>query len=514
MKEFLKALRPLKIKIILELCINWLISGLAIGLILAAFIILVSKFIFIDKLIIKVSLTLLIGIAFAIIMIIVKKPNTYKIAFMGDSLGFKQRFITAYEILNSNNIEPITKLVVTDAIEKAKNADFKNLYKINISAKRYISLGLALIIIFVSGFIPVVKTEQIESQAKIHQKIDSEIKKIDLLSTEVNEVELKKQLKVLKNELKKSNSEANAIKSIQKTQQELKKIESKSISKDLKELGKKLSENELTKGLGDQLQNGSVKSLQKQIESAKKLLENMSESELKELADRINKLADELTENNELKQTLEQLTNALNSANSADINNSLNQFGDKLSQLSQQNDALKQATEKLNTALNQSTQNLQGQKSNQNNNQNSNQSSNQNNNQNSNQNSNQNNNNSNQSNNQNSNQNKSGNLNGNGNGSSNGNSGSGRGTGSIPNENIYTRELQQMMGTDLQIQGQKNEGGTFKEVEKKGDGETGEIVNYDRVYQQYKQEALSSLNNENIPVGMKNLVEEYFSSLE
>lgn len=506
MKEFLKALRPLKIKIILELCINWLISGLAIGLILAAFIILVSKFIFIDKLIIKVSLTLLIGIAFAIIMIIVKKPNTYKIAFMGDSLGFKQRFITAYEILNSNNIEPITKLVVTDAIEKAKNADFKNLYKINISAKRYISLGLALIIIFVSGFIPVVKTEQIESQAKIHQKIDSEIKKIDLLSTEVNEVELKKQLKVLKSELKKSNSEANAIKSIQKTQQELKKI----ISKDLKELGKKLSENELTKGLGDQLQNGSVKSLQKQIESAKKLLENMSESELKEFADRINKLADELTENNELKQTLEQLTNALNSANSADINNSLNQFGDKLSQLSQQNDALKQATEKLNTALNQSTQNLQGQKSNQNNNQNSNQSSNQNNNQNSNQN----NNNSNQSNNQNSNQNKSGNLNGNGNGSSNGNSGGGRGTGSIPNENIYTRELQQMMGTDLQIQGQKNEGGTFKEVEKKGDGETGEIINYDRVYQQYKQEALSSLNNENIPVGMKNLVEEYFSSLE
>lgn len=510
MKELLKELKPLKIKIILEIFVNWIMIGLMIGLGLSSIIIIISKFVFVDKILIKIFVALVIGLVFGLIMSVVKRPNIKKLAVVGDALGFKERFITAVEILNSGKKdEPISKLVIKDAVETAKNADFKRLYKINISNKRYIALALAILVIVVSGFIPSWKSEQIKNQAELQQNINKEINNIKELSNESKDAELKKELQQLKNELKKSKSTSEIVKAIQKTQQQLKKIENKSVAKDLKELGEKLSENELTKALGESLNSASSEDIKQQIEKIKDLINRMPKENLETLAKQINKMSDELSENNELKDLIKNLAENLNSSDYEKATGTIDNISTKLNQLSEENKEVRQATDKINKELNDSTKNMQNDAQ-QNNSEQPNKQNNQqqNNSEQSNKQNNQQQNNSSPSNQQ-------GSSNQQGQEQSSNPSGSGgkRGHGSIPNENIYTRDLQNISGTEVQLQGQKNSGGTLEEAERKGDGEAGEIISYDKVYEQYKQDALKSLNEDNIPYGMKNLVEDYFSSL-
>ena len=45
-------------------------------------------------------------------------------------------------------------------------------------------------------------------------------------------------------------------------------------------------------------------------------------------------------------------------------------------------------------------------------------------------------------------------------------------------------------------------------------GSKGESIPYQEVFQEYKKEAISFLEDDNIPYGIKNLIEEYFTSLE
>lgn len=502
MKELLKELRPLKIKLILEIFINWIIIGLMVGLGLSSIIIIISKFIFVDKILIKIFVAFAVGLAFGLTMAVIKRPNIKKVAIVGDGLGFKERFITAVEILNGKNKdEPISKLLIKDAVETAKNANFKKLYKINISNKRYITLGLAILVMIVSGFMPSWKSEQIKKQAELQKNINN----IEELSNKIEEPELKKELKELKKDLKKSKTTSEMVEAIQKTQQQLKKIQNKSVAKNLKELGEKLSENESTKSLGESLKNASTEGIKQQIEKIKDLVNKIPKENLKALSKQIDKIANELSENNELKDLMKSLAESLSSGDYEKATSTIDNISNKLSQLSEENKEIRQAIDKINKDLNSSSKNMQSDKQ-QNNQQQNNtqQSTKQDNAQPSTKQGGQ------QSNSQQAN----GTQQGQGQSSnSSGRGGNGRGQGSIPNENIYTRDLQNIAGTEVQLKGQKNNEGTLEEAEHKGIGEAGEIVSYDKVYEQYKQDALKSLNEYNIPHGMKNLVEEYFSSL-
>lgn len=484
MKELLKELRPLKIKIILEIFINWIIIGLMISLGLSSIIIIISKFVFVDKILIKIFIAFAVGLVFGLTMAVIKRPNIKKVAVVGDGLGFKERFITAVEILNSKNQDkPISKLLIKDAVETAKNANFKELYKISISNKRYITLGLTILVMIVSGFMPSWKSEQIKKQAELFQNINN----IEELINKIKEPELKKELKELKKDLKKSKDNSEMVEAIQKTQQQLKKIQNKSVVKDLKDLGEKLSQNEATKSLGESLKNASTKDIKQQTEKIKDLITKMSKENLEVLSKQLDKIINELSEDNELKGLMKSLAESLNSSDYKKSTDTIDNISNKLTQLSEENKEIRQTIDKINKDLNNSSKNMQSDKSQNNQQQNNSQQSTQ------------------QTNSTQQGQGQSSNSSGSG--------GNGRGQGSIPNENIYTRDLKNIAGTEIQLQGQKNNSGTLEEAEHKGIGEAGEIVSYDKVYEQYKQDALKSLSEDNIPHGMKNLVEEYFSSL-
>ena len=71
-----------------------------------------------------------------------------------------------------------------------------------------------------------------------------------------------------------------------------------------------------------------------------------------------------------------------------------------------------------------------------------------------------------------------------------------------------------MQHYDAEISGQIGEGGKTEKKEEIRMGEIGGTIEYDKVYNEYKNDELSSLEDSDIPVGMKDIVKDYFSELE
>ena len=62
--------------------------------------------------------------------------------------------------------------------------------------------------------------------------------------------------------------------------------------------------------------------------------------------------------------------------------------------------------------------------------------------------------------------------------------------------------------------GIRTEDGEGTVTDKQVIGSAGESVPYDQVFQAYQERALQSLSDESIPYGVRELVSDYFSSLE
>ena len=81
-------------------------------------------------------------------------------------------------------------------------------------------------------------------------------------------------------------------------------------------------------------------------------------------------------------------------------------------------------------------------------------------------------------------------------------------------ERVFTRNAEGKAGFDAKVEGQENESGQTSMTEHRTMGEAGESLPYERVYQTYRNEAMKTLEEENVPYGMREMVAEYFSALE
>lgn len=491
MNDFFKFFKPIKYKMMLENAINCGITYLTFGFILCSIAMIVSKFIFIERLYTKLAVILILATLFSFINVILKKPDIVKLALVGDSFGFQERFVTAIEIIQSGRQdETVCKLAIEDAFEMAKSADFKKMYRIKVDYRKYILLSLSILTTFLVGFIPNSNSDKMQIQMQLQSEIDIQTEKVDKLIKDIENDEIKKELKDLKSELKKANSESAILDSIQKSKRKLKMLENKSIPQSLKQLGKKLESNESTKDLGKSIQNASISDIKSQLDILNNLLKNMTDKQLKEFADYMNSVADSISEDKQLKNLINEFAKALNSTDSEQIDKKLQQLSDRLDKLASENQSIKDAIQNINQALGSNKNSTQNSDESQAGNQSSSSEA------------------------ENLNGNFDSNLDGNSNGDSKNPSGNGRGTGTIENENIYTRQLENISGTEFKIDGKQDDSGQAQLSNNKVFGQKGETVSYDRVYQQYRQEALKSLSEDSIPDSMKDLVEQYFSSLE
>ena len=79
---------------------------------------------------------------------------------------------------------------------------------------------------------------------------------------------------------------------------------------------------------------------------------------------------------------------------------------------------------------------------------------------------------------------------------------------------MYSRDAEALAGAQMNLTGQRTEAGEGTVTEKQILGTAGESVPYDQVFSAYQARALQALTDESIPYGVRELVSEYFSSLE
>lgn len=492
MEQLLKYLRPLKNRIHLKFIISTALTALTLALALDAVLVLFSKFRYVYG-VFDIAAVLPVAIlATALIMCQFMRPSDYKTARIADSLGYKERFVTSMEIMLKKNPSQLEQMVLDDAVNCAKNADFKALY--GIKPERYMLIApLAAALLFAAAyFVPIQPSEELAAQQEMHELLDESIKsmteKIDTSNlTAKQKKEIKSELNSLKKELSKADNKSEAVNTIMKGQTKLKKIVENSENEQLKAIGSKLSQNKATQNIGEMLESGNIEQFNEEIKNLNDNLKNMTGDEIKELGKALKAAAQTSGIDEETKQLLDELgdtlQNELTDEQLAEVSQNLSEFSDKINELAKQNKDIRDAIEKLNKDLAKTSEELGGAAT----------------------------------------QSGSGTqqgqqgqpVQGQGMGQSQQGQSGGtqRGSGTIPNANVYTSNAQQYGDYDAELNGNGNDG-TGDKIKTGTSGEKGEIVPYTDVYNEYKNEAMKNIEQDEIPYGVKDIVRDYFSSLE
>ncbi len=487
MKEFLRLLAPLRHKLMAERFLKWFIYGETAAGILCLAVVVLSKFWteipFLPLCGVFVLLGLLTALGAAFFL---RKVTEKETAETADALGGAERMITTMELLGKGAQNPVEEMAVADGFAKAREMDFAKLYRMRLPVKVLRVLALVVVLTIGAGFMPVRRDAEAEAYANAQMERIEQVKKEETpeLSKEEKKVFLEA-AKALEKDLKTAKTKKAAEEAVREAQQNMKQLEKKSVSKDLKELAEALKQEESTAALSETLEQGDSSAISQAMEQLLQKMAAMDKGQAASLAQQLAEAVENISDA-ELQEALKALEEALE--NGADPSEAGEALKNALLSQAQMNSALRSSLQKLNRNVGQQSlakkvesdgespggegqgsegEGTGGQTTN----------------------------------------------GGNG-GTGTGTGGQGRGFGHAEPEKIYTRSAAGKDGYDAQLKGTDSEEGQTTITEHRTMGQAGTSVPYDTVYGQYRNEAMETLENSSVPYGMRELVSDYFATLE
>lgn len=487
MKEFLRLLAPLRHKLMAERFLKWFIYGETAAGILCLAVVVLSKF-WTEIPVLPfcggfVLLGLLIALTAAFFL---RKVTEKETAETADALGGAERMITTMELLGKGTQNPVEEMAVADGFAKAKETDFAKLYRMRLPVKVLRVLALVVVLTIGAGFMPVRRDKDAEVYANAQLERIEQVKAEETpeLSKEEKKVFLEA-AKALEKDLKTAKTKKAAEEAVREAQQNMKQLEKESVSKDLKELAETLKQEENTAALSEALEQGDEASISQAMEQLLQKMAAMDKGQAASLAQQLAEAAENISDE-ELQEALKALEEALE--NGADPSEASEALKNALLSQAQVNSALRSSLQKLNCNVGQQSlakkvegegestggegQGAEGEGT-------------------------------------------GGQTGSGGSGTAGvGNGGQGRGFGHAEPEKIYTRSAAGKDGYDAQLKGTDSEEGQTTITEHRTMGQAGTSVPYDTVYGQYRNEAMETLENSSVPYGMRELVSDYFATLE
>ncbi len=336
-KEIFKAIRPLKRRIHLNKAfVCWTYAFVFAGVLslLLSSAALLFPIPFVKDKLIGIYLSVILS---SLLVSIFLGPKDLKTIQIADSLGLKERLVTAYQLQNEDGT--VVKMQREDTLKALSNADFRNLYSLKVPILK-ICIGVALLlVVFVTSLIPTVAKERAETKEDIINETKKQVEKLDEKRKEIKKSsalsdkkldEINKEVDELLKDLNSSKNEEDALKALSKARHELDKLKNSTIREDLQKISEKLSANTLSKDLSEALKQGDSDKVGKAIEEMKEKLENADKEELKDLAEQLEEAAKEITDN-ELKEDLTALSETLKSGNMNSAANNLQNLSANLS---------------------------------------------------------------------------------------------------------------------------------------------------------------------------------------
>lgn len=487
MKEFLRLLAPLRHKLMAERFLKWFIYGETAAGILCLAVVVLSKFWteipvlpFCGGFVLLGLLTAL-GAAFFL-----RKVTEKETAETADALGGAERMITTIELLGKGTQNPVEEMAVADGFAKAKETDFAKLYRMRLPVKVLRVLALVVVLTIGAGFMPVRRDKDAEVYANAQLERIEQVKaeETPVLSKEEKKIFLEA-AKALEKDLKTAKTKKAAEEAVREAQQNMKQLEKESVSKDLKELAETLKQEESTAALSEALEQGDGAAISQAMEQLLQKMAAMDKGQAASLAQQLAEAAENISDE-ELQEALKALEEALE--NGADPSEASEALKNALLSQAQVNSALRSSLQKLNRNVGQQSlakkvegegestggegQGAEGEGT-------------------------------------------GGQTGSGGSGTAGvGNGGQGRGFGHAEPEKIYTRSAAGKDGYDAQLKGTDSDEGQTTITEHRTMGQAGTSVPYDTVYGQYRNEAMETLENSSVPYGMRELVSDYFATLE
>ncbi|TYQ18361.1 UNVERIFIED_CONTAM: hypothetical protein Cloal_0793 [Acetivibrio alkalicellulosi] len=547
MKSIYNGLKPLRRRIHLNntiMCISYSFIAGGIVSLISSIVALFIPVTFLTKRVIMIYAVLLLC---SFVVSIFLKPGMTKTIVLADSLGLKERLTTSFELKEDST--SMSVLQRKDTLEVLSNTDFKSLYPIKVPYNKIITGTILLIMTLFVFIIPTQAKERALIEQEVLNEAKAAIKMIEEEKKALNSdekvskerlEEINATIDNLLSQLKSAKNEEDALKALSKAKNELEELKKDSSDK-LQRFNEKLMENQLFQDAAKAIDEGDNEKIEREFKELLEKIKESSKEELENLGQLFDEGAKELSEHKELAELLDELSHSLNSDDSDRIEMNLSQFKDMLANMSDgagEEEALAQIAQSINNArqsisqksshpfsfsqANQENSSTLASNENLNNNINS---------QNQENNSNQNGNNGQQS---------SGSPEDNGQGGQDGQGqGSGEGQGSqsisissqgsngggvgasIPKESEVRDYEEIFVPTRIggesdpsQVIGTVNETGQSQWAEVNHPVLGGNVVPYNQVFGEYKEEAMSGIRDAPIPPGMKDIVRDYFSTLE
>ena len=477
MNELQRLLLPLRRKLFLQLWCQWLTRFAVIGAMVCIVYAVASKWrYFFDSTLFFCAVVVVVFLL-SFIIALRKCPSWEQTAKEADKLGYDERFVTAMELLQKKQtLTTIEQMVIEDASEKAKGDSIQKKY-IFVFPKRQLKLFVAALAILAStNFVYTIKKE-----TKNTEELDKAVSQA-----------FEKEINAVTKQLKKAQTLQESQKAVEQAQQAIKELEKNSVANDLKKTAEGFSKSEKTKELASALEEGNSSAIKSNMDTLLSELKEMSQEDMKSLADILNNI--ENLEDKQMQALLEDLSEQILAGNFSQVSSQGQLLQQKLTALASENEKLRENLNHLNQALAEAnSQNDisiaegEGQSGTQ----------------------------------------QQGIGQGSGQGEGGGEKGEnaagqgegekpgqGRGQGHKESENIFTRKAQEMTGYETQLQGEQLQQGESTIVSQKTMGERGESIPYEQVYDSYRNQALKDIENSSVPYGMRELVSEYFSTLE
>lgn len=511
-KEILSFIKKAGRKIRLNFIVNKGLVGLKYLLSLIYIFIILSLFFVIKDREILIGTFTLVGIIGILIFGIIKGPNKKKVALILDSKGLDERLSTALEFLNEEDKVSLSQR--EDTVKHIRKFDFKKL-KIEIDRRE---LFKSLTILLICLLTMTIKTEatikandlklfevykedtiktfeeevkKIDENEKISKEEKEALKKVledtkkDILEAE-NKEELEKalersELKLKEKEEELKEDEKSEVKSLkdrlfEKFNNEKKEKAQNDINNLMNELVKKEEGKELAKAILSE----DEKELEEALANLREDIKNMTPDELNQLSKALEKAASEI-ESSELKEALEEASKDLKKGDidASKLKEAISKTQGKAKGEGEGSEQGEEAGESSGEGDGEGQGQGQGQGSSQG-----------------------------------------------GQGQGQGQGGNGIGGGANEGSNIGQEGEDEKapgleifipgreVGSDENLQGGSNEEGDSHTIEtESGVNLDGEKVEYEKVVGDYTNSALESINNSNMPEGLKNIIKDYFEGL-
>ena len=375
-RELYSTVKPLKRKMNMNNFINVVILGFISGGILAVGLCIYALLMPVTFLLMKVvTLYVFCFISSAIIAFFIR-PKIKDVFLKADSFGLEERMITAYELIERE--DAVTKIQRNNAYATAKERNLSKEYSFSIKWKALISSCVFLVMAVFIYFTPSFSKIEAQKQEEVFNKINSEIKKIEKEHKKVEETskiseakkeEINKKMNELLKELKGANTENEALKALAKAKNELKKIDNEKALEELEKMADKFLKNPQTKEIGSAIKDKDVNELENKMDELKEEIKRMNEKERKEFAEELKKYSEEISNNENLSEKLESLSKSVKSGDVEELENQVTAMSDTVqkmmkgempNQLAQSNQQKNKEIGELIDAVEQSRQNMGG----------------------------------------------------------------------------------------------------------------------------------------------------------